>query len=299
MEKSFKSTIIIGDLHINEEAIPELGTIFKEDIFPIRAERIIQVGDFFENHRPTPKEQIFACDLIKQMTILYDEVIILSGNGIHDLLNGSSAIEHFQYLSGSIKVVKGDYVIDDILFGHWMTNVSILEYGTAKHTIKELKEKNYDYIFLGHQHSPQELADSIFHIGSVRWVGWNEVVDEEKHIALLDKNGLKFIPLKHGIPMIDVGSVDEAEMILEENSKCKIRIVYNSFLVYKEEIVLIEQFKKGKPDLKIKLDFGKVTEVEPIIAKQNTNRDKLIQVYLDKIEDKEIREILKEQFDNE
>jgi len=46
-----------------------------------------------------------------------------------------------------------------------MLNESKLEYGSGRYGIKDLKD--YDYVWLGHQHSPETLVENkIFHLGS-------------------------------------------------------------------------------------------------------------------------------------
>jgi hypothetical protein len=61
-----------------------------------------------------------------------------------------------------------------------MTDKSKMEYGTAEKTIAELKD--YNHVFLGHQHSFQELSGNIFHLGSCRYINYNEAKDEGKYI---------------------------------------------------------------------------------------------------------------------
>ncbi len=286
-------TLIVGDLHITENSIEELRRIFEKDIFPIRADRIIQVGDWFENHRPTPKEQLFSSGLIDKLKGLYKEVIILSGNGRHDLLNGISAVEHFPYLGENIQMVKGDLELDGSLYGHFMMDKSRLEYGSHKYTVAQLKGK-YKYVFLGHQHSYQELAEGMWHIGSVRYVGWNEVIDEYKILAMLDENGVEFIPIKNAIPMVDVYKMEDLDGISPDT---KVRMVFTNFTDFKNNINKTQEYKDRFVEFKIKCDFGEVkTETQEATAEQKKTLKQIIQSYIDKIKDEDVKTLLKEGF---
>ena len=174
-------TIIIGDSHIEEKAIPELEGIFAE-ILKIKADRFVQLGDFFEHNRPTPAELKFATSIVKKLKKKFKDVTIISGTGEHDTLRDVSVIEFFKDLG--INTIRGDYVKDNILFGHFMLNESHLEYGSGKCGIKDLAK--YDFVFLGHQHLFQELKkDKIYHPGSIRFQNFNEVSDPFKRVVIL------------------------------------------------------------------------------------------------------------------
>jgi len=285
-------TIICGDTHIKESAIPELKNTFETDIFPIQADRFVQVGDWFESNRPTPREQMFSSWLINKLKELYKEVIILSGNGTHDLLNDASAIEHLSYISGKIKTVKGDYIDGEVLYGHWMTDCSKFEYGTHRHTVKDLKDK-YKYVFLGHQHSPQKLADNIFHVGSIRYVGWNEAQDLNKSIMIIDGDKIETIKLTSPIQMIDVYDLKELDDISPDT---KIRLVLKDFNQFKNSINELSKYKNRFEEFKLKLDFEIKKPDQVATSKQRQTRDNIIREYIDNIEDKEVKQVLEEQF---
>ena len=289
-------SVIIGDTHILEKAIDELKLIFEKDIFPIKADRIIQMGDWFENHRPTPKEQIFSCWVVNELKKRYKEVIILSGNGRHDFLNGCSAVEYLAYLGENIQISKGDLELDNCLYGHWMMDKSQLAFGSQKYTVNQLEGK-YKYVFLGHQHSYQELAEGMWHIGSVRYIGWNEVADEYKKLAILDENGVEFIPIKSAISMIDVFDMAELDTISPDT---KVRMVFTTFEDFKNNINKTPEYKDRFVEFKIKCDFGEIkTETQEATAEQKKSLEQIIQSYIDKIEDKDVKILLEEGFKGE
>lgn len=208
-------TIICGDVHIDEKSIPELEGIFKE-ILKIKADRFIQLGDFFEHNRPTPAELKFATAIVKKLKKKFKDVTIISGTGNHDLLHDVSIIEFLKELG--VNAVRGDYIRDNILFGHYMLHSSKLEYGTGRCGIKDLAK--YDFVFLGHQHLFQELKkDKIYHPGSLRFQNFNEVTDKFKRIAILEDGKVRFVPLKSPYPMIDFYSIKEIKQWIKENEK--------------------------------------------------------------------------------
>jgi len=285
-------TLIVGDLHINERSISEIDEIFEKDILSIESDRIIQLGDFFDKNTPTPLELKFSSELVLKLKKHYKEVIILSGTGSHDLLRGTSVIEHLESLG--VKVIKGDYNEDNLLFGHWMTNESKFEYGTAKHTVTELKK--YKNVFLGHQHNPQIIDDHIYHIGSIRHVNFNEV-DDIKHIVLLEDDRLFFIQLKHCIPMKDVTDVTQLEQI---DTRTKVRVIFNSFEDYKKNASYVNKVGKKFFLFKLKMNFEQskiLVNASKKLDPTEINKNNIIQSYIDKIEDKEVQRLLKEQFD--
>ena len=182
-----QKTLIIGDIHIESSAISEIETIMNE-IVEIKADRVIQLGDFYNRNRPIPEEIEFGTGLVKELKDKYGEVIFISGNGVHDFVNGRSIIEYLKHLE--IKVVVGDFIDNNILFGHYMLYESKLQYGTGKCGIKDLVK--YDKVCLAHQHSPQCLQKGrIWHVGSIRYQNWNECEDPFKRVMLLNGKKVK------------------------------------------------------------------------------------------------------------
>jgi len=290
-ERNRMKILIVGDLHINEHSIPELTAIFDKDIFPIKADRFIQLGDWFDKNTPTPAELKFSSALVQNLKIYFKEVIILSGTGEHDLLRGVSVVEHLESLG--IKVVKGDYIENISLFcGHFMLYESNLAFGTGKMGIGDLAK--YDKVFLGHQHSPQEIVkNNIYHIGSVRYVSFNEVSDK-KHVAVLEDGKMSFIALKTSIPMLDVTDVSQLEQI---DARTKVRVIFNSFTDYKKNASYVNKIGRKFFLFKIKMNFAESNIINTSSKKMDIcPKGNIIQEYLNKIEDVEVRKLLEEQF---
>jgi len=203
-------TLIVGDVHISEKTIPELTGIFNE-IIKIEADKVIQLGDFFEHNRPTPLELKFATRIIKGLKDKYKEVTILSGTGEHDLYHDYSVVEYLTELG--VNIVRGEYIDNNILYGHFMLHESQLQYGTGKCGIKDLEK--YDKVFLGHQHLFQELKqDKIFHPGSIRFVNFNEVTDPFKRVIILNNGEVQFKKLDSPYLMKDFYNIKEIETFI-------------------------------------------------------------------------------------
>lgn len=286
-------TLIIGDLHINERSIPEIEEIFDKDIIPIDADRLIQLGDFYDSNFPSALELKFGTNFAKHLAQRYEEVIILSGTGSHDLCRGYSTIEYLQEIEG-VHANKGDYIEKTDLFcGHFMLYESDLAFGSGKMGIKDLSK--YSKSFLGHQHSPQTLLkNKIYHLGSIRYVTFNEVNDK-KHIAILEDNKLSFIQLKHCIPMIDVTDVTKLEHI---DPRTKVRYISNSFEDYRKNASLLNKLGKRFHTFKIKLAFKDESIKDLTVSKSEViktiNKEEIIKNYLEKIEDKDVSKLLKD-----
>ncbi len=291
-------TLLIGDLHIEEPAIDELHNTFKE-VFTYKADSVIQLGDFFQFNRPTPKELDFGTDLICKLKKKYKKVTILSGTGSHDTLHGHSVINFFKHLKVNAVGTTYEETIDNLkcCFGHWMTNKSILEYGSYKHTITELAK--YDLVVLGHQHQYQQLTDKIYHLNSVRFQNFNETVDKYKRIAMIEDGKLTFIPLKSPIPMVDVYSIEELDK-LDANTKA--RLIISDFSEYKKAVMRISEWDKKFEKFRLKCNYEKTdTKVSEVQVAKITNQDliKVLKEEVNKIKDKEVKDILLKQFKEE
>jgi len=287
MEK-IMTKLIITDPHITEKSIPELEKVFQE-IYQQEADELLMLGDYYNNKRPTAKEILFGTKWAVKFVEKYKNVIFLRGN--HDRTQDVSAIDYLRYLG--IEVVD-DYVDEDNnFFGHFMTNESKYEYGSYKYTVSQLS--HYNMVFLGHQHSFQAIKGHIWHLGSVRYVGFNEVCDKSKCLLKLGEKP-EFIPLKSPIPMVDVKSVKELPNI---NPNTKVRCLVTSFDQFKREINEISKYKDKFSEFKLKLEFGTVLKNETTIPKDKTkkNLQQLITQYIEKIEDKDVKELLKKQME--
>lgn len=284
-------TLIIGDIHIDDSCIEELKAIF-EEIRQREADRIILLGDLFHHNKPTPNEIAFATKLIYLLKKQYKEVIILTGTGRHEFIDGIPIVTYLKHLKAIIK--EGEYrtTIDNkyCLFGHFMLHESKLEYGTGKYGIKDLKE--YDIVLLGHQHSLQFLVgggQAIWHIGSIRYVNWNESSDKYKEIALIEDGKLKFIELKTPIKMVDVTTLEELEK-LDKNVKA--RLIIKKWQDYKNWANRFPKWKKKFVEFKVKLDFEKIK-----IEKSTKNVS--FGEKFKEIKDKDIKKELEEEFKQE
>lgn len=280
--------LVIGDVHIEEKSIPELEGIFKE-ILSIKADSLVQLGDLFNNNRPTPMELRFATSIVKKLKKKFKDVTIISGTGIHDTLHDVSVIEFFKELG--INAVKGDYIRDNILYGHFMVNESKLSYGTGRCGIKDLAK--YDKVFLGHLHLFQELkVDKIYHPGSIRFQNFNELSDPFKRIIILEDGKITFKRLKSPYPMIQVRSLAELKKI--EPGKKKVRLVINSFEQFKKEVNEIGAWRHKFHVFKVKLDFENKPKLNMSNTLATTKLKDILKESIEKIKDVEVRKLLKE-----
>jgi len=297
-------TLIVTDSHIDEGHIPELSNIF-EEVYKIKADRLIHLGDFYNNNKITPTELKFGTTVAIELKKLYSDVTILSGNGRHEWLHRSDMVGYLTLLG--IKC-PGMELIEEIdgkkcFFGHYMTNESYKEYGSHEYTVADLMK--YDIVLLGHQHNPQEIRKGkMYHVGSMFYQNFNEASDTGKQIALIEDGELKFIPLTSPIPMKDVHSIEELKKIFtSESPKAKVRLIFSSFAQFKREIGQIKEWKGKFAEFKTKLDFNNTfvaEEPQKAMEKKNTKSlRELMDEELAKIDDKDVRELLENQFEEE
>jgi DNA repair exonuclease SbcCD nuclease subunit len=291
-------SLIIGDLHINERSIAEIENIFDRDIVPLVAgqayDRVIQLGDWFDKNTPTPAELKFSSALVQNLQIYFKEVIILSGTGEHDILRGTSVVEHLEAIGKTARIIKGDFIENNILYGHFMVNESRFAFGTGKCSKADLSK--YDAVFLGHQHIGQIIHPNIIHVGSIRYVTFNEVGIPKSIVSMEDKKP-EYIPLTHVIPMVDVTDVSQLEQI---DAHTKVRVIFNSFEDYKKHASYVNRLGKKFFQFKIKMNF----EESKIIVNASKKLDKqsiksnIIKEYIEQITDSDVRNLLEEQFKN-
>ena len=284
-------TLIIGDIHIEKDSIQEINSIFTE-ITGIKADGVILLGDFYDKNRPTPEELEYGTRVIKNLKAYYKDITLISGNGVHDFVNGRSIIEYLQYLG--INAVVGDYVDNNMLFAHYMLYESKLQYGTGKCGIKDLAK--YDKVFLGHQHTPQTLQKKrIWHVGSIRYCNWNESEDPFKRVMLIEDGKVKSIKLESPIPMINVHNLEELDQI---DARSKVRWIISNFVELKNSAEIIKKYKDKFAEFKVKVDIKK-EDNKPTEKVENGKLKELIYKGIEKIKDEDVKDLLKEQFKDE
>jgi DNA repair exonuclease SbcCD nuclease subunit len=143
--------------------------------------------------------------------------------------------------------------------GHFSIKESVNNYD-AKLSKEAFKE--YIYVFLGHIHSYQLIKPNIVHLGSCRYVNFNEVEDKQKIVALITDYGTEtekvhFMKLKSPIPMIqlELGIKNEENVILDPHNEA------------------------------LEVESSKTTPINPPISRQNMALSELI-VFLDKTDPK-------------
>ena len=280
-------TLIFTDPHIDEKSQEELANIFAE-LITYKADKLVMVGDYYNKSNPSTKDILFGTCWIQCFKQCFKEIIFIRGN--HDKIQDISAIDYLQYLG--VKIVDEYIDEENNYFGHFMTNKSKFEYGTYYKTVKELKR--YNYVILGHQHSFQFLnkEKNILHLGSCRFVNFNELDESNKYLAILEDNQLNIKTLTSVYPMIQVTS--SGELITIKDNKSKVRLVISSFSQYKTEIREIEKWKNKFINLKVKLDFD--NDLKPEINKTKViNLQKILNEWLETIEDKEVKKELEDE----
>ena len=283
-------TIIIGDPHINEKAIPELDSIFTE-ILKQEGTTLIMLGDYYDNKRPTAQEIFFGTKWAFAFKKKFKKVIFLRGN--HDKTKDTSAIDYLQYFK--IKIVDEYIDKDNNYYGHFMTNKSLYEYGTYQKTIKQLRK--YNRVILGHQHTFQKLDEGMYHLGSVRYVAFNEVNDEDKFIQYVEDGKWGRIRLHSPIRMADVYSLEQ--LTKNDYEHMKIRLVIKNFSDFKNWINEISKIKHRYPEFKIKLDFSNTTSQKQPLPKtvKRKRLQEILREGIAKIEDIDVKNLLQEQLE--
>lgn len=279
--------LIIGDIHIDDEYIEEQSLIIDE-ICQYKADICIQLGDFYNSRQPTPKSLDFGTFIAKKLKENFKKVIILTGTGTHDLLNGISITNYLSKLDIEIKENEYQLNVDNhnYLFGHFFLYESKLAFGKYKYKLSDINY--FDYVFLGHSHSPEDINDKCFHVGSIFYQTFKEKDDEFKRICLLDteNNLIEWKELKSPVKMKEVNTLEELE---EYKNKYKVRLKINDFNYYKENISKLKEYRNKY----YKLEFSKEDEQYESKEKINDIKEILIQE-IEKLTDLDVKKVLKD-----
>ena len=285
-KKNKNIKLVFTDSHITEDSMQELDSIFSE-IVQQKADELVFAGDYYEKNRPTAKELLFGTQWAHTFKKKFKKVYFLRGN--HDKVQDISAVDYLRELD--IDIVD-EYKKDGLFVGHFMVNESQLAYGTGGCSVTDLKTNKLT--ILGHQHSRQQLAHNVYHLGSIRYVNFNEAKDENKFIAKIDgKNHIHFIKLKNLIPMYDVYSVKELEDV--PTGMIKVRVILKSFDQMKREIDILNKVKHKYNIFKIKLDFEKTKTLKTNMSNSlvKTKLKDILKEGIKKIKDKDVKNLLK------
>lgn len=196
--------LIYGDLHICQSSLKEciaileeigmLGSKYKCDTF-------INLGDTFNFLKPNSQEMDIFATFIRRLG--NKQHIIISANSHESTTETESVLNHYGILSNNIQIIKKFEDANHLFCGHFVIKESNKNYG-AKLSKEQLK--NYLYVFLGHQHSYELIKPNIVHLGSSRYVNFDEAKDKHKIVALItdyntETEKVHFLKLRSPIPM--------------------------------------------------------------------------------------------------
>jgi len=276
--------IIVGDAHVEKKSLDELEKIF-EEIIQQEDNSLVHLGDLSHKNRPTPKETYFMAKWVKRWVEKYKKVILISGNH-DDLDQDTSAIDFLEHLGAEVH--RTQWVSDKDLFGHFFVDKSPWASETAP-VLADLTAK-HRYVILGHYHDFYQLSENACHLGSIRYVSFNETHDQKYIGQITDR--FRLIPLTTPVPLRTVSDWDDL-MTIEPDTK--VRLVINSFDDFKKIVSDLDKWKRYFYRFQVKLDFK--PEVRTVELDKVTSLPQIINRWLDEVEDDEVREELQEQFE--
>lgn len=198
--------LIFSDLHINQSSLIECVQILEEIGMlsnKYNCDTIISLGDTFDNLKPNSSELDLLATFVRRLD---KKIILLAADSHESTTQEKSILNHYGILSNNAEIVKRFIDNKHLYCGHFVIKESNKNYG-AKLSKKDLK--NYIYVFLGHQHSYEVIKPNICHLGSCRWVNFDEAKDKHKIVALITDydtptEQVHFLKLKSPIPMIQL-----------------------------------------------------------------------------------------------
>jgi DNA repair exonuclease SbcCD nuclease subunit len=201
-----KNILIFGDLHINQSSLKECFSILEEISQLVKkysVDTIISLGDTFDFIDPSSDELDLLSVFIRKTNT---NIILLAANSHESTTQKDSIINHFGILNELVTVVKEFKDSNHLYCGHYSIKESSKNYD-AKVSQTDLKQ--YLYVFLGHLHSYEIIKPNIVHLGSCRYVNFDEAKDKQKIVALItnydtEEEKVHFLKFKNPIPMVQI-----------------------------------------------------------------------------------------------
>jgi DNA repair exonuclease SbcCD nuclease subunit len=205
--------LIFGDIHISQSSLKECEIILQEIVElcnKYSITHIISLGDNFDNNKPSASELNCLGKFISKLE--NRKIILLAAQSHESETLELSSVDIYGILSDNVTVVKEFKDNNHLFCGHFMIKESNKNYG-AIFSKEDLKQ--YTYCFLGHLHSYQMIKPNICHLGSARYVSFDEAQDKHKIVVLITDYGTQaekvhFLKLNSPIPM--------REFILKSNN---------------------------------------------------------------------------------
>jgi DNA repair exonuclease SbcCD nuclease subunit len=202
------NVLIYSDLHINQTSLKECFLILEEIGMlanKYNVDTLINLGDTFDGLKPSSSEMDVFATFIRRLGN-HKKHIIIAADSHESETQTVSVINHFGILNEMVTVVKEFKDNNHIYCGHFSIKESATNYD-AKLSKEEFKD--YVYVFLGHIHSYELIKPNILHLGSCRYVNFDEAKDKQKIVALITDYGMEtekihFMALKSPIPMVQL-----------------------------------------------------------------------------------------------
>lgn len=236
--------LIFSDLHIRKDCLSECSAILNE-IVDLSKEKevdiVVNLGDTFDSTNPGNESLDLFAKFIEEMPKPLINIVAYSHESVEET---NSILNHYGILNKKACFYPYSYSVDDVLFGHFMLQESLYGF-KEKENLKTLCK--YKAIFLGHQHTYQEMNNAI-HVGSCRYVTFAEEKDTKYFIIFdLESGSIEKIKVKSCIPMmvLDVEGMDkEPEEVLTLPKKLKLKITFSSKEWYKKYIPYFQKFEQ-------------------------------------------------------
>jgi len=299
--------MIASDFHIEESSFGEIDFIFEELIALKEKENIDELyllGDIFDKIYPSPLEMDCFASFIKKIDLPTTIVIAKSHESESAV---SSVLNHFGILKDNIKTYFEWIEVEPqtnykMGLGHFCIKESLCGFNETR-SIKDFV--GLRLVVAGHQHVMQVVGDFFYHIGSVRYVNFDEVRDKCKYVGILTLSSsirdFSLKPLKTPFPMVDIyftvstekmqqwvsskelegKNKDNAESLAVLTKKidripphAKVRIVLGDFEAYKQWLTVTEHYRER---------FFKMKELKKFEIKlQNIQPEKKTAIHLEK-----------------
>lgn len=286
-------TLILGDIHIIEKAIPEITEIVEDICFNKEWNQIVLLGDVYHRANPNAIEINFCTWMLTEMLKLAP-VTIVTGN--HEEISSTvSALDYSQHFG--VNLIRHHGVIEicnrKLYVGHHFWDKGREFNKDEKYKVNDANEL-YDLAITGHDHLYKQYTDKVYCLGSLRRVSFGEVDYGEPKYAIVTLSASKSLQIglcdvKTAYPMKDVYSVKEA---LKEPPRAKIRLVFKKFEDHLANINKIKELEKRFVEFTIKNDYKQITKTRKKKIKVSTFKE-TFNKFLETINNEQVRGIIR------
>ena len=275
--------MIFSDPHAKKDELQECELVFNELVKisdDYKIDLVINAGDTYDFYNPGSESIDLFANFVKKLN---KRIIIIAAKSHESTTPEDNILNHFGILNEMVTVVK-EYIDPPNLFvGHFSIKESCKNYDAIK---SKEDFRHFKHVVLGHVHHHDIIKPNVCHIGSCRWINFDEVRDKQKLVLIIQNYGettekCHFLALKSPYKMKTVylttqdlkpqegcliaKSIEEIGAYLDSMpSLTKIKVKIQDFSLFKQYLTIEQEYQNKF------IKYERENEFITQIAKNNT-----------------------------